>query len=301
VYFDFVGHRKWWYLLSLIILLPGLIALAINRPPLNFGIDFIGGNILEIRFEQPVPVEKLREALGEMDLGHVSIQAAGDQNFLIRTKELDRDKVNQVIGALQRLGQAEVVRVDHVGAVIGYELIVKTVIALAITLAMMILYITIRYAGEYLAGISAIASLLYDVLVVVGFFALFRWEVDSTFLAALLTVVGYAVHDTLIIFGRVKENLHLVKKEGFAEVVNKSINQTLRRSINTVVTVVLVLLSLFFLGGESTRNLVLAMLIGTVFGCYSSIFNASQLWVDLHLLFREQEKEVARPTKAKAR
>ncbi|MDN5326244.1 MAG: preprotein translocase subunit SecF [Moorella sp. (in: firmicutes)] len=293
MYFDFIGKRKWWYALSLLVIIPGLIAMVLHRPLLNFGIDFTGGNILEVKFQQPVNSAQVREVMDSLNLSQSSIQESGTNEFLIRSKEMDENQIAQVTGALQtKLGKMEVIRNDHVGAVIGRELEIKALEAMALAWVLMIIYITLRF-GDFLAGLTAILALVHDVLVVTGFFAFFRWEVDSGFVAALLTIIGYSVHDTIVIYDRVRENLRLRKRETFEEIVNKSINQTLRRSINTVVTVLIPLVALLVLGGESTKGLALAMLIGTISGCYSSIFNASPLWVDLRRLTRERHRRAA--------
>ncbi|MGI9860163.1 protein translocase subunit SecF [Moorella naiadis] len=293
MYFDFIGKRKWWYALSLLVIIPGLIAMALHRPILNFGIDFTGGNMLEVKFHQTVNTAQVREVMDSLNLNQSSIQESGANEFLIRSKELDDNQVKQVTSALQaKLGQMEVIRNDHVGAVIGRELEIKALEAMALAWVLMIIYITLRF-GDFLSGLTAILALVHDVLVVTGFFAIFRWEVDSGFVAALLTIIGYSVHDTIVIYDRVRENLRLRKREPFEEIVNKSIIQTLRRSINTVATVVIALVALLVLGGESTRGLALAMLIGTISGCYSSIFNASPLWVDFRNMSRERHRQAA--------
>ncbi|QGP90770.1 Protein translocase subunit SecF [Neomoorella glycerini] len=301
--FDFVGRRKWWYALSLLIIIPGLIAMALHRPVLNFGIDFTGGNIIQVQFQQPVTAGQVREVLGGLDLGNSSIQAAGNNEFLIRTTELNEEQTDQVIGALRdKLGQLDLKRNEKVGATIGRELTIKGIEAMAIAWVLMIIYITIRF--EFLSGLAAILALIHDVLVTIGFFAIFRWEVDSTFVAAILTIIGYSINDTIVIFDRIRENLRLRKKETIEELVNRSINQSLTRSINTVLTVIIALLALMLLGGETTRTFALAMLIGTISGAYSSIFTASPLWIDFRNLSREHHRQAAATkaaTKAKTR
>ncbi|MEW8957943.1 MAG: protein translocase subunit SecF [Moorella sp. (in: firmicutes)] len=301
--FDFVGRRKWWYALSLLIIIPGLIAMALPRPVLNFGIDFTGGNIIDVQFQQPVSAGQVREVLDSLDLGTSSIQATGNNEFLIRTPELNEEQTDRLIGALRdKIGQLDLKRNEKVGATIGRELTIKGIEAMAIAWVLMVIYITIRF--EFLSGLAAILALIHDVLVTVGLFAVFRWEVDSTFVAAILTIIGYSINDTIVIFDRIRENLRLRRKETIEELVNRSINQSLTRSINTVLTVIIALLALMILGGETTRTFALAMLIGTVSGAYSSIFTASPLWIDLRNLSRERHRQAAEAkatTKAKPR
>lgn len=301
--FDFVGRRKWWYALSLLIIIPGLIAMALHRPVLNFGIDFTGGNIIDVQFQQPVSAGQVREVLDSLDLGTSSIQATGNNEFLIRTPELNEEQTDRLIGALRdKIGQLDLKRNEKVGATIGRELTIKGIEAMAIAWVLMVIYITIRF--EFLSGLAAILALIHDVLVTVGLFAVFRWEVDSTFVAAILTIIGYSINDTIVIFDRIRENLRLRRKETIEELVNRSINQSLTRSINTVLTVIIALLALMILGGETTRTFALAMLIGTISGAYSSIFTASPLWIDLRNLSRERHRQAAEAkatTKAKPR
>ncbi|MGI6284507.1 protein translocase subunit SecF [Neomoorella humiferrea] len=301
--FDFVGRRKWWYVLSLLIIIPGLIAMALHRPVLNFGIDFTGGNIIDVQFQQPVSAGQVREVLDSLDLGTSSIQATGNNEFLIRTPELNEEQTDRLIGALRdKIGQLDLKRNEKVGATIGRELTIKGIEAMAIAWVLMVIYITIRF--EFLSGLAAILALIHDVLVTVGLFAVFRWEVDSTFVAAILTIIGYSINDTIVIFDRIRENLRLRRKETIEELVNRSINQSLTRSINTVLTVIIALLALMLLGGETTRTFALAMLIGTISGAYSSIFTASPLWIDFRNLSRERHRQAAEAkatTKAKPR
>lgn len=301
--FDFVGRRRWWYALSLLIIIPGIIAMALHRPVLNFGIDFTGGNIIDVQFQQPVSAGQVREVLTGLDLGTSSIQATGNNEFLIRTPELNEEQTDRLIGALRdKIGQLDLKRNEKVGATIGRELTIKGIEAMAIAWVLMVIYITFRF--EFLSGLAAILALIHDVLVTVGLFAIFRWEVDSTFVAAILTIIGYSINDTIVIFDRIRENLRLRRKETIEELVNRSINQSLTRSINTVLTVVIALLALMLLGGETTRTFALAMLIGTISGAYSSIFTASPLWIDLRNLTRERHRQAETSkaaTKAKPR
>jgi len=299
--FDFVSKRRLWYILSLLIIIPGLIAMAFNKPALNFGIDFTGGNILQVQFQQPVTASQIREVLNEYNLGNSPIQGTGNNEFIIRTVEINEEQTNQIVGALkEKLGQLDIKRNEKVGATIGRELTQKGIKALVIATILMIIYITIRF--EFLSGVAAVIALLHDVLVTLAIFALFRWEVDTTFVAALLTIIGYSINDTIVIFDRIRENLRLRKKETIVELVNRSINQNLTRSINTSLTVIMVLLALRFLGGETTRIFALAMLIGTISGTYSSIFIACPLWIDFREMNRQRHRRVtaAKPKTRKA-
>ncbi len=281
----FVRLRKLWYLISIAVILPGLISLAVRG--LNLGIDFTGGTILEIRYEQPVAVEKVREAVAALGLETSrGVQQSGEGDFLLRTRHLSQEEMNKLLAELAKPGQFATLRNESVGPVIGRELTYKALLALIIASILMIIYITIRF--EFKQGIAAVLALVHDTLVVTGIFSIFQLEVDSAFIAAILTILGYSINDTIIIFDRIRENMRSrAKGESLEDLVNKSIWQTLTRSVNTVLAVLFVLVALYFLGGTTIKNFVLALLIGVVSGMYSSIFNASPLWVDFKLLERK--------------
>lgn len=289
--FHFVKHRKIFYLLSILVIVPGLISLFVQG--MNLGIDFTSGTILEVRFDNVVPVEKVRQTVEAQGLDAGKIQQSGDNDFIIRTAELEMAQSRKLLEAFNsEIGKAVLLRNETVDPVISTELFWKALGALAIASVLMVIYITIRF--EFKQGIAAIAALLHDVLVVVGIFSLFRIEVDSAFIAAILTIIGYSINDTIVIFDRIRENMRLKKKgQSIEDTVNLSIWQTMSRSINTVLTVVFVLLALYLLGGSTIKNFVLAMLIGVASGMYSSIFNASPIWVDLKLMER-RDKQPAR-------
>ncbi len=290
--FDFINNRRWWYAISLLLIVPGLIAMALNRPVLNFGIDFTGGNIIQLKFEQEIDALQIREVLAEFNLDGSPIQAAGNNEYIIRTAEINEEQTGKVINAFkEKLGSMEVLRNQKVGATIGRELTIKGAQAMLIAWVLMIIYITFRF--EFLFGVSAVLALIQNVLITIGIFAIFRWEVDTTFLAAILTIIGYSINDTIVIFDRIRENMRLRRKETVVQLVNRSINQNLTRSINTSATTALVLLALMFLGGVTTKIFALAMLIGVVVGTYSSIFTACPLWIDLNSLKRRHRKSAA--------
>jgi preprotein translocase subunit SecF len=282
--FHFIRLRRFWYAISILVVIPGLISLLMPGRGLNLGIDFTGGSLLDLKFNRPVAVEEVRGVLAGFGLEAASIQRSDETDFLIRVRELSENESTDVINALgDRLGGVTVQRNERVGPVIGRELIQKAIMALLIASVLMVVYITWRF--EFKQGIAAIIALLHDTLVVLGVFSLFRIEADSAFVAAVLTVMGYSINDTIVIFDRIRENMLKKKKdETIEDIVNVSLWQTLARSINTVLTVVFVLVALLVLGGATIHNFVLAMLVGVASGAYSSIFNASPLWVDFKLL-----------------
>ncbi len=290
--FHFIRHRRIFYLLSMLIVLPGLISLAFRG--LNLGIDFTSGSIMEVRFDKTVQVEQVRAVVRDQGLEAGRIQQSGDRDFLIRTTKLTQEDSRKLMDSFAgRIGKAELLRNEYVDPIISTELFWKALGALSIASVLMVIYITIRF--EFKQGIAAIIALLHDSLVVIGFFSLFRIEVDSAFIAAILTIIGYSINDTIVIFDRIRENLRAQKKgQSLEDLVNLSIWQTLARSINTVLTVMFVLLALYVLGGSTIKNFVLAMLIGVASGAYSSIFNASPVWVDLRLMEKRNRRQPAR-------
>ena len=293
--FDFVGHRLKFYLLSLAIILPGLISLALPGG-LRPGIDFTSGTIMTLRFDGPVEQGALREAFGDLDHPEAIVQRSDDGTFVVRTfpfeqaisedadqqRQTERQRV--VAGLSERFGPVEVLSLDSVSPIVATETVLYSALAVLATSVGILLYLwwafrrvphPIRY------GACAVVALLQVALLLVGVFSilgrLFNVEVDALFITAVLTVIGFAVHDTITVFDRIRENFLRHAGEPFADVVNHSLTQTLARSLSTGMTVILTLVALYLFGGVTIRNFVLALLIGIVAGTYSSIFNASML------------------------
>ncbi len=298
---DLVKYRWIWFGISGAILLPGLIGIIMClqqfHAPLKLGIDFTGGSILQYQFEKPADLETVRSVLEASNLAGSQVQQAeisGKEVVVMRTRALDDEaekrKLDENLRA--KLGEFKVLSVDKVSAMIGPELLQSGLVAMMITFGMMVAYISYRFKFDY--AICAIVALLHDVLALCGIFALLGialgTEVDSLFISAILTVIGFSVHDTIVVFDRIRENAKYVGskasdpvrgdyKKTFGDVANDSVNQTLARSIYTSLTVIITLTALYLLGGVTTRDFVLAMLIGVISGTYSSIFNASCLLV----------------------
>ena len=285
--FDIAGRAKIWFIISLLIIIPGLISMVVRG--FNFGIDFTGGTIIDLKFEQPVEISKVRDALKPFGLDNSTIQLSGESsdvtaatNVMIRTVDLEEVQRKDVMaGIRENVGAYEVLCEEKVGAVIGGELIFNAVMALVISWVLMILYIAYRF--EFKFGIAAIIALVHDILIVLAFFSFTQRQVDSSFVAALLTIVGYSINDTIVIFDRIRENLKLHFKRGSDAValVNRSVYQTLTRSLYTVFTCLFTTFALFFFGGETTKDFAFALIVGFTSGCYSSIFIAGPLWLTL--------------------
>ncbi|WP_054695899.1 protein translocase subunit SecF [Syntrophomonas palmitatica] len=273
----FLQMRKYFYILSLIIIIPGLVSLFSQG--LNLGIDFKGGSILQVKMDSDVTAGEVRSALKELKLEKAEVTRSGDE-FFIRTVELDQAQTRELLNTLKtKFKNVEFLSAESVGATIGRELTNKALLAVLAAAIAMLIYITIRF--EWTFGVAAVIAELHDILFVLGLFSLFQWEVNTPFIAAMLTIVGYSINDTIVIFDRIRENLRMKKKEDYMSLVNRSITQSLNRSINTVLTCVFALVALLVFGGTTIKIFVLTMLIGFIIGCYSSIFVASPLWYDI--------------------
>ena len=284
------GRRYLWFTISLIVIIPGVVSLVLFG--LKPGIDFTGGTLWEVKFEREVDTEAIVALLDENGYANARAQPTGDEDehiVQIRTRELQQGSPEKdALGAAiaERFGPYTENQLSSVGAAVGAEIRNRAILAVAVASVGILLYIAYAFRNTQnpiLYGICAIIAMLHDVLVVLGVFSILGEvadvEVDALFVTALLTVIGFSVHDTIVVFDRVRENLARRAAPTFEGVVNYSLAQTIVRSLNTSVTVVLTLLALYLFGGSTTREFVLALLIGVVSGTYSSIFNASQLLV----------------------
>lgn len=285
VRYDFIGKRRWAYLLSLAFIVAGVGSILLPGVGLRYGIDFSGGTLIQLRFAQPVKVEELRTALAEVRLGESVIQQFGDpQEYLIRVaaggglEEVSR-RVQQGLRA-RGLPAFEVRRLEFVGPQVGRDLQLQALQAVAWGILGILIYTAIRF--DYKGGVAAILALLHDVLVTLGAFSLTGRELNLPVLAALLTIVGYSINDTIVVFDRIRENRGkgIRKGETLADVVNASINQTLSRTVLTSLTVFLVVAVLYIFGGEVLRDFSFALLVGVITGTYSSVFVAAPIIVD---------------------
>lgn len=288
---DFVGNRKKFYTLSLVILLAGAIVIGMFK--LNLGIDFSSGTRVEILSTEQVTKEEIVDYLDK--IGHPSedVVISGDDEKMavIRFKEDFSQADTLAFKAQVKADYGEEPSVSNVSPTVGRELVKNAIISLAIAALGIIIYVAVRF--EWRMGLGAIVSLLHDVFFIVVAFSMFRLEVDLTFIAAVLTIVGYSINDTIVTFDRIRENVDRVgeikTKEELALVVNKSLRQTMGRSVNTVLTVIIVVVALIMFGAPSIQNFSIALLIGLVTGMYSSICIAAQIWYTLKV--REMNKK----------
>ncbi|MEW6082303.1 MAG: protein translocase subunit SecF [Bacillota bacterium] len=277
---NFMGHSRLWLTLSLVLILVGLAFIALPGYGMRLGIDFTGGSLLDLKFQEPTSTMAIREVMAKHGLGNSVIQraSADGREIIIRTRPLEEELRREVTQDLKsEVSEFEVVRIEEVKGVISRELTQKAFLALAIAVAGMLVYITLRF--EFKFAVAAIVALAHDVLIVVGVFSILGMEVNSSFVAAVLAIIGYSINDTIVIFDRIRENLKSRKKESLEEVVNNSLNQTLGRSINTSLTTLLAVGAVFVFGGKTTQDFALALIVGIVSGTYSSLLVASPIWV----------------------
>lgn len=279
-------HKALFFILSSLVIMPGLFYLVSGG--LKFGIDFTGGLLLEYQFEQAISVDQLKTVVTNMGVDVGAITNSGNNTYIIRTKPVEIEKLNDLkINISEKISKFEIRREESVGPIIGAELKQKAINGVLLACVMIVLYITYSFrkvpkpASSFRFGVAAVVALVHDVLVLVGSFAIFgkffNVEVDTLFVTAVLTVIGFSVHDTIVVFDRIRENMPKHPGMKFADVADISIVQTLARSLNTSLTVLIVLLALVLFGGGSIYWFVMALLIGIISGTYSSIFNATAL------------------------
>ena len=302
--FDFMALRKPAMLVSASLLLVAVVSLVTLK--LNVGIDFTGGSIIEVGYQQAVELEPIRQALEADGFGDAIVQHFGSASeVLIRlVSDADKDKAelsSQIIGLLEAISETDidVRRVDFVGPQVGEELTEDGGLAVLYALIAILIYVAFRF--EYRFSLGAVAALIHDVVITLGVFSLLQLDFDLSVLAAILAVIGYSLNDTIVVFDRVRENFRKIRKKTSIEVVNTSINQTISRTLMTSFTTLLVLFSLFFLGGEVIHAFATALIIGVLVGTYSSIYVATTTALALgisrsDLLLPEKEgEEPARP------
>ncbi len=270
----FVKYRKILISIS-VILIAASIALLSARG-LNFGVDFTGGLVLQVEFEKPVDVGGVRAALAKIGHGSATIQAFDDKTVMLRFQAQDDDVRKAVLAALgSDIGRYKVLRIETIGPVVGGELRTQAVCSLTLALAAILIYMAYRFRFRF--GAVAVAALMHDVLIMLGAYSLTGREISVTFIAAILTIAGYSLNNSIVVLDRVRENWSSVRSLGIETLVNRSINQTLSRTINTSLTTLLPIIAMFIWGGEVIGNFAFAFLIGIIAGTYSSMCIAGGL------------------------
>lgn len=287
---DFLTKRKWFYLLSITVIVIGFSVFLIKGIPL--GIDFKGGTELLVRFDKPIEIQDVREAMDKSGLGGSEIKTMGDvRDILIKTAQEGEgttvaDKIKEGLKNSFPDNNFEVLRIDKVGPKIGKELRMSAIYATIFSLIAILIYLAFRF--EFIFAVGAVVGLFHDVLLTIGMVSIFsalfpalNLELSQNMVAAFLTLIGYSVNDTVIVFDRIRENIKLYKNEDIMKVMNKSINATLSRTIITSGIVFITVLILFIFGGEVNRSFAFTFLIGVITGTYSSIYTSSALVVDI--------------------
>lgn len=273
---DFMGKRKLAAIFSITLLLVSIGSIAIKG--LNLGLDFTGGTLVELEYTTAPVLEDVRVQLLNSGYENVVVQNFGaSTSVLVRLAESFNDQVGlEVINSLSANGESvQLKRAEFVGAQVGEELREQGGLGLLLALGLVMIYVALRFQFKFSVG--AVAALIHDVIIVVGFFSIFNWDFDLTVLAALLAVIGYSLNDTIVVADRIRENFRLLRKIEPLEVINISLTQTLSRTVVTSLTTIIVLLSLFFFGGEMINGFAKALLVGVFIGTYSSIYVASNI------------------------
>mgnify|MGYP001461163760 FL=1 len=279
-HYNFVRMMKPAVILSLAVIIIGIASLIWHGGP-NYGIDFAGGTLIQIKFQNETPAEKIRAAFKSIGFEGSIIQDFGPKEVIVRSAESGSDakaltsRVDEALGAAFGKGAYEVRRIEMVGPKVGKDLTRKAILAIIFSWIGILVYVGVRFEFRYALG--GIVALVHDVLVTVTFLSLFNKEFDLNIVAALLTIIGYSINDTIVIFDRIRENARKNTRQSLNDVINASVNQTLSRTILTSLTVFMVLVVLFFFGGAVIHDFTFALLVGTVAGVYSTVFIASPI------------------------
>ena len=279
---DIIANTKRWFGVSAVIMLVGLLFALING--VNYGIDFTGGSLIEIELGRTITSEEARLITDDFDTA-ANIKFIGDEKTILQIRSIEdfdserRVEIFNLFRDKYSLEENDFLRVEKFGPAIGTEIRNRAFLAIIISAIGMLIYITFRFEIYY--GIAAIVALLHDVAILLAVYSILGMPINSPFVAAILTILGYSINDTIVVFDRVRENMRSIKKYNYAEVANKSISQTITRSINTSLTTLLTIVALYIIGVEQIREFALPLIAGILCGTYSSIFIASPVWVVL--------------------
>ncbi len=306
--FNIVEKRQWYFLFSALLIIPGLVAMIYSTvtygSPVKLGIDFTGGSLLELRFDEAVMPADVRQIFVEQGFTGSTVQTTSDeQTILVRSKPMTPEEKDRLESAMEaRFGAVEELRFESVGPAVGAEVTRTAVIAVTVAALFILAFIVFAFRkvpNAFRYGACAIIAMIHDILVTLGLFSIaclvLNWEADALFLTALLTVVGFSVQDTIVVFDRVRENIPKRRGESYETIVNRSLLETLHRSLATQLNAIFVLIALLFFGGATMKQFVAVLLVGLLSGTYSSIFNAAPL-----LVVWQTHKISGRPRKAPA-
>ncbi|WP_308574944.1 protein translocase subunit SecF [uncultured Fusobacterium sp.] len=249
---------------------------------LNYGIDFSGGNLFQLKFEKSITLNQINSNLDEIaktihqvNPNSRKVQISEDNTVIIRTPELKESQKTEVLNNLKKIGNFEINKEEKVGASVGEELKTSAILALSIGAVLIILYITFRF--EFTFAVAAVAALFHDLIIAIGVIALLGYEIDTPFIAAILTILGYSINDTIVVFDRIRENMKRKNRGSFEQCLDKSVNQVMIRSLNTSVTTLFAIIAILVFGGDSLKTFIMTLLIGILAGTYSSVFIATPL------------------------
>jgi len=280
-YFDFMGKRKIWFIISLVLILAGVAGFLIRGAVFNLGIDFLGGSLIEVEFTEVANTSEVRSVMNEMGLGSAIIQQEPSEpnRLIIRTTPIDNETKDELLGLLNdRIGLNGLpLQNRDVDPGFSKQITKYALIAIGISIIGILIYVWIRF--EFRQGVSAILALIHDVLVTMGVYAILNREINTSTIAAILTIIGYSINDTIVVFDRIRENTPLSGRLGYCKIINDSINITLSRSINTSLTTLIPIILLLILGTTALKDFALALVVGIIAGTYSSIFIASPILV----------------------
>ncbi len=276
----FMKYRLTALVVSLVLVIGSLLLLGTKG--VNFSVDFSGGVALQLEFESPVNVGDIRKTLSDMGKGQATIQAYDERNVLIRYQDTGDAVRKEMLSALEaKYGEVKIQKIDEIGPVVGKELRKQAFIAVTLAIIGILAYMAFRFSFRF--GVAAVLSLVHDAIIMLGIYSLTGREISTSFIAAILTVIGYSLNDSIVVLDRIRENWGQLRSKGILNLVNNSINQTLSRTINTSLTTLLPVLAMFFLGGEVISNLAFAFLVGVVVGTYSSIYVASSVLAEWYV------------------
>jgi SecD/SecF fusion protein len=296
--FDIMSRSRIWFSISLAAIALSVLGLVIQG--LNFGLEFTGGRLIEYETAEQVDLDEVRAELADAGLPRAVVQESGDGNVAIRAGDVSEEDEAAIGQAVESVGgSAEIVRDEFIGPTIGDELRRTALIALALGLGVQLIYLAFRFKWTY--GASAVIAMFHDLLILVGIFAWLGKDIDGVFIAALLTVIGYSINDSVVIFDRIREQRGLRTRDPVATVANDACLQTIPRTINTGMGALFILFALYFLGGETLTDFALALIIGVLAGTYSSVFTAAPLVVAFEkFAARKEPAPTVKPTKAKS-
>ncbi len=283
--YNIVGKGKIAFIVSIVIILGGIVSLFVQG--LNYGVDFAGGAKMQVKFKENISAEELRSMFTEKDLGNPEIKSSGENEYMITINANEVENSDDLLKeALTGLNYS-ILQIDKVGPKMGYEMRNNSLQAIGIALLLILIYITIRF--EFKFAIGAVIALLHDVLVTLAFFSFFQWEFSLPVLAAFMTIVGYSLNDTIVVYDRIRENIKIHKGKPLKEVINLSVNQSLARTIITSLTTFVVVLILAIFGGQVLFGFSIAMVVGVIVGTYSSMFVAAPILIAWEHRFKEKK------------